>query len=180
VGEREHDPAEGLKGRLLVASPALLDPNFARTVVFLLEHTAEDGAVGLVLNRPSDVAVVEALPEWGPFAADPSVVYVGGPVSEGSAICLGRARGEADIEVIDLSRHPDDQAPERVRLFAGYAGWGTGQLEQEIEERAWFVLGAADDDALSDDPEGLWERVLRRQPGRVRIFATYPPALSLN
>jgi putative transcriptional regulator len=169
-----------LKGQLLVASPTLLDPNFTRTVVLILEHTEDDGAAGVVLNRPSEVGVDGALPQWDAFAAVPPVVFVGGPVAEGSAICLGRTRGSVDLDVLDLSREPDDQAPDQVRLFSGYAGWAPGQLEDEVAEGAWFVLAAADDDVLSGDPERLWERVLRRQPGRVRIFATYPPALSLN
>jgi putative transcriptional regulator len=170
---------EGLKGRLLVASPTLLDPNFARAVVLLIEHT-DEGAVGVVLNRPVEVEVAAVLPEWEEVAAEPPVVFVGGPVSESSAICLGRTRGQDEIEVIDLSRHPDDLAPDRVRLFAGYAGWGPGQLEDEVEERAWFVVDAGPDDALCADPANLWERVLRRQPGRMRIFATFPPALTDN
>jgi putative transcriptional regulator len=172
--------AASLKGHLLVASPSLIDPHFVRTVVLILEHNSTEGAVGVVLNRPSTVWVDGALPEWDSFAATPSVVFVGGPVGAGGAICLGRKRGSIELDVLDLSREPDDQAPEQVRLFSGYAGWGPGQIEEEIAEGAWFVLSAGPDDVLSEDPEGLWGRVLRRQSGRVQIYATYPPALSLN
>jgi len=165
---------------LLVASPLLADPNFHRTVVLVLEHVEDDGAVGVVLNRPTEVLVHAALPDWDAVAAEPSVVFVGGPVAEGAAICLGRRRGAEGVEVVDLELDPDDVAAEEVRLFAGYAGWGPGQLEDEIEEGAWFVVDADPHDALSGDPEGLWARVLRRQRGRLRLFALYPPSPSVN
>ena len=170
---------ESLRGQLLVASPTLGDPNFSRTVVLLLEHN-DEGAVGVVLNRPSELLVGGALPAWDTFAARPSVVFVGGPVAEGTAICLGRSRGTDEVDVLDLERDPDDLAPDQVRLFAGYAGWVPGQLEAEIAEDAWFVVDAEPDDVLSDDPDGLWARVLRRQPDPLRLFALYPPSPSVN
>jgi putative transcriptional regulator len=169
-----------LKGRLLVAALVLADPNFHRTVVLVLEHLDDDGAVGVVLNRPTDVLVHAALPDWDRVAAAPSVVFVGGPVAEGSALCLGRLPGAEAVEVVDLERDPDDVAAEQIRLFVGYAGWGPGQLEDEIEEGAWFVVDAHPDDPLSDDPEGLWTRVLRRQRGHLRLLALYPPSPSVN
>jgi putative transcriptional regulator len=170
---------ESLRGRLLVASPTLVDPNFARTVILMLEHT-DEGAVGVVLNRPSEVLVGAALPEWDTFAVRPSVFFVGGPVGADTAICIGRSGGTDEVAVIDLERDPDDLAPDEVRLFAGYAGWGPGQLEDELGESSWFVVDAHPEDALSDDPDGLWARVLRRQRGRIRIFAVHPPSLADN
>jgi len=168
-----------LKGKLLVAAPALVDPNFFRTVVLVLEH-GEEGAVGVVLNRPSDFDLVATLPDWEEWAAAPSVVFVGGPVAEGTAICLGRVGGEDGITVVDASRDPDDLAAHEVRFFSGYAGWSAGQLEDEIDEGAWLVVEADPDDALDDEPELLWSRVLERQGGRLALLAHYPDDPSTN
>jgi putative transcriptional regulator len=171
--------ALSLKGHLLVAAPGLFDPNFARTVVLMLEHT-DEGAIGVVLNRPSDHPLGASLPDWGPFAAEPPVVFVGGPVSEETAICLGRTRGSTDIGVVDANRDPDDLAADRVRFFAGYAGWEEGQLEAEILEGSWIVLEAEPDDALADDPEELWGSVLKRQGGVLALLANAPEDISTN
>src|SRR5205823_10385442 len=162
-----------LKGRLLVANPAMGDENFERTVVLVLEHS-EEGALGLVLNRPSATEVSDPLPNWGAMAAMPPVVFVGGPVSPESAICLARVNSD-DIEgwtslvgglgALDLTRLPDDaaRAVEELRVFAGYAGWAGGQLEAELEMGGWFVVDADPADAMSPTPETLWQDVLRRQ-----------------
>ena len=140
-----------LRGRLLVATPALGDPNFDRTVVLMLEHT-EEGAVGLVLNRPSGTDLDEAGADWEGWdllAARPPVVFVGGPVSRTAVICV-------------------------ARLGDG------GQLEGEIADGAWFVGDANPGDALTPDPETLWEDVLRRQGGRLAMFALCPSDPSQN
>jgi putative transcriptional regulator len=178
------------KGMLLVATPPLADPNFDRTVVLVLEHS-DAGAVGLVLNRPSETPVADALPGWEELAAEPATVFAGGPVSTDAAIALGSARHidagagwEAlvgDVGTIDLHREPDDVATEiaAVRIFAGYAGWGPGQLEDELAANAWLVVPAWPDDALGD-PGDLWRRVLLRQGGRVAWLANAPLDPSLN
>jgi len=179
-----------VEGRLLVATPMLGDPNFERTVVLMLEHN-EAGALGLVLNRPSDVALFEPLPEWGALAAAPPVVFVGGPVEQGAAIGLGRRREgvAADgfnpvlgpIGTLDLSLGPDELAGiEAVRVFAGYAGWGPGQLEGELALGSWFVVDAEPDDVLAGAPDELWSRVLRRQGGDLALVSRCPPDPSLN
>lgn len=180
-----------LKGRLLVATPALADPNFEHTVVLVLEH-ADDGAVGLVLNRPGDVPLAAPLPGWERLAAEPPMVFEGGPVSPEAAICLGRGwpGEEADgyeplfdgLGTVNLSLEPDDVAPavQAIRVFIGYAGWGEGQLEEEIEAGAWFVVDAQPDDALSPTPDELWRTVLRRQGGRLAMFANFPPNPVMN
>ena len=179
-----------LKGRLLVASPLMGDPNFERTVVLLLEHD-EPGAVGLVLNRPSELEVAEPLPGWSRFAAHPPVVFVGGPVTPSGAICVARIKGDeaegwtrvvGDVGVFDLEQDPDTAGGplEELRLFGGYAGWGEGQLEGELEEDAWFVVDSDPGDPFSTEPESLWRRVLRRQPNRLKLFASFPPRLSFN
>jgi len=182
-------PASRLAGRLLVATPMLRDPNFDRTVVLLLDHN-DGGALGVVLNRPSPLAVAEPLPQWVDLAADPPVVFVGGPVSPGSAICLARAEGDgegwqplfAGLGTLDLSRTPDELGAEiaRLRVFAGYAGWGGGQLEGEIEAGAWVVTTAGPGDALSEQPDVLWRQVLHRQGGVVSALSSYPKDLTDN
>lgn len=164
--------APSFAGRLLVATPLIGDDTFRRTVVLLLAH-ADEGALGVVLNRPTDTPAAEVVLGWGARAAAPGVVFVGGPVDRDSLI------GLADGGSIDLHSGPDDlpDAPAEVRLFAGQAGWGPGQLEDEIGERAWWVVDGRPDDALTRDPDGLWSRVLRRQPPPTGWFATFPDDL---
>jgi len=168
-----------LKGRLLVATPALGDPNFERTVVLVLEH-GEEGAAGVVLNRPTDMELVGHLPGWEERAADPGVVFVGGPVQPTGVICLALSAGS--IETVDPTVAPEEiSAPvDQVRVFAGYAGWGAGQLEAEIAQGAWFVVDGFPEDAMSDAPDHRWRAVLRRQSGRLKLFANYPVDVSMN
>jgi putative transcriptional regulator len=186
---------DSLKGRLVVATPALPDPNFDRTVVLLLAHS-EEGAAGVVLNRPSDMHVSEPLPKWDRLAAEPAVVFVGGPVGPGGAICLAigapaepggpMAAGwtplRPELGTLDLEQDPDEIGAEveAIRVFAGYAGWGAGQLEREISAGAWFVIPAQTADVISAEPLGLWKQVLRREGGRLAIVAAFPADPELN
>lgn len=182
---------DALKGRLLVATPLLGDPNFERAVILVLEHT-DEGALGLVLNRPSGLDVVEPLPEWGRFALQPEVVFVGGPVNRNAVIALARLQGEVPapvweqvlgpVGVLDLSHDPDLLAGDlnAVRVFAGYAGWDAGQLETEVLEGAWYVVAADPADAFTDDPAHLWRDVLARQPGDLSRVALVPDDPRLN
>jgi putative transcriptional regulator len=185
----EHGPAP-LKGRLLVATPNLGDPNFERTVVLILEH-GDEGALGVVLNRPSELDVADPLPEWARAAADPPVVFIGGPVAPSAAVCLARvAPGGAagwepvlgPVGTLDLDSDPDEAIPRlhEIRVFAGYAGWGPGQLEGEIAAGGWFVVDADAGDPLSPAPQELWSAVLRRQRGTLALFAAYPADPTLN
>lgn len=184
-------------GQLVVATPSLDDPSFARTVVLLLQAGDEDGALGLVLNRPTGTDVAEVLPDWAGLAAGPSVVFTGGPVQPNAAVCLGRGRlGRAAVAAyselegvpggavgtIDLDAPPEVLAGvvEHVRLFAGYAGWSAGQLEDEVAAGAWWVLDSLPDDAFDDDPDHLWQRVLRRQGPPIAFAAGYPADPTLN
>lgn len=179
-------------GKVLVATPVLTDANFHRTVILLLDH-GDDGAVGLVLNRPSTLELSEAMPGWEDVAASPPVLFAGGPVDPQAVIALGRARPATlpdpswepivdRLRVVDLAAGPAaaDEAVEAARVFLGYAGWAPGQLEAEVAAEAWFVADARDLDALVDEPEVLWSEVLRRQPGELKLFSTYPEDPSLN
>jgi putative transcriptional regulator len=176
--------ADSLTGRLLVASPELLDPNFFRTVVFLLAH-GEEGALGVVLNRPSEASVDDLLPAWGPVVSPPRLVFLGGPVGLDTVIGVARSSQPESsalrpfdallggLTTVDLHQDPAeiDEDIDGARLFAGSAGWGPGQLEGELGESAWFVVDAEAGDLLTDDPDELWSRVLRRQRGRLAWFA---------
>ena len=180
-----------LRGRLLVATPALGDPNFRRTVVLMLDH-GDDGAIGVVLNRPGDVAVADPVPAWAPLAAEPAVVFGGGPVRPGVAVALGRVGEHVTgpgtalivhrIGVVDLAGDVDRARADldAVRIFAGHAGWGPGQIEAELAEKAWFVVDAAPDDPFCDDPGEQWRSVLGRQAGPLRRLRHYPEDPRVN
>ncbi len=174
-----------LRGRLLVSTPGLRDPNFDRTVVLVLEHDP-DGALGLILNRPSGTPVAEVLPSWHTITSDPPIVFAGGPVDENAAICLGSTRPGVvsaavqvitpTVGVVDLDADPALLAADvaYVRIFAGYAGWGGGQLDDEVEAGGWFLVDGVPGDPFTAAPAQLWRTVLRRQGGRLALFSTYP------
>ncbi|GGN57772.1 UPF0301 protein [Streptomyces kronopolitis] len=220
-----------LTGRLLVATPALADPNFDRAVVLLLDHD-EEGSLGVVLNRPTPVGVADILAPWAALAGEPGVVFQGGPVSLDSALGvavvpgglsgeggihsvdgapaaggdgaepagapaapaadradvpsgdepLGWRRVHGAIGLVDLEAPPELLAAVlgSLRIFAGYAGWGPGQLEDELVEGAWYVVESEPGDVSSPDPEQLWRAVLRRQRNELAMVATYPDDPSLN
>ncbi|MGD9955563.1 MAG: YqgE/AlgH family protein [Candidatus Nanopelagicales bacterium] len=187
-------PAVPLAGRLLVAAPAMTDPNFARTVVLLLDHD-EEGTLGVVLNRPSHVPVGAVLPSWDGRTTGADVVFGGGPVAEDSALGLALLPGPVDgpepegfrrvagpYGLVDLDIDPDGAAAEllAVRIFAGYAGWGEGQLLDEIARGDWYVVDGGSDDVFAADTADLWHRVLRRQPGDLAFLATPSVDPSLN
>lgn len=175
-----------LRGRLVVATPALGDANFAHTVVYILEHGAE-GAMGVVLNRPSDVEVADALPQWDMLAASPGVLFLGGPVQPEAVVALGHERSPSEqlqrvqdsVGIVDLRADPLTLIGDvsGLRLFAGYAGWGEGQLEEEIADGGWFVFDAEPGDVFGDRPGDLWVDVLTRQGG---LFATISHDPTLN
>ena len=179
-------------GRLLIAEPMLGDPNFDRTVVLMIEHS-DEGALGVVLNRPTELEVGAVLHEWADLAADPPVLYMGGPVEQNGVLALGRRRKDAapvpgwtsvrgDVGTVDLHLGPEDVAGglDGIRFFAGYSGWGGGQLEAELEEGAWLVVDATDNDVFAADPDAMWRAVLRRQGGRTAMLEHFPSHPSLN
>jgi putative transcriptional regulator len=177
---------ESLSGHLLVASPALLDPNFRRTVV-LMTHHDEEGAMGLVLSRPSPLQVSETVPALADLpGAD--LIYVGGPVQTDVIVALVEL-DEPDDEVPPIigsvgylpgDGEADDLAIGRVRVFAGYSGWGPGQLEEEMAEPSWIVVRAEPDDVFAPDPDELWRTVLHRKGGKFALIATMPFDPQLN
>jgi putative transcriptional regulator len=179
-----------LRGKLLLAAPALKDPNFDRTVVFIAEHS-EDGAMGLVLNRPSEAPVVDAIPDLTWVADGDELVYVGGPVAPNGVIVLAEWTDPSQAVVLvddDLGFVPGDvedtdllaDAVRRARVYAGHAGWGPGQLEDELAEEAWIVEAPLREELFSEDPEGLWAAVLRRKGREFALLSTMPPDPSLN
>jgi len=181
------------KGRLLLATPPLEDPNFDRTVIYVLEHH-DEGALGVVLNRPSPEELGEPLDAWAGLQSDPSLVFVGGPVEPDALIALARtlqpldeadehlAPLSGDLASADLAADPLDVIPSisALRVFRGYSGWGPGQLEGEIEAGAWLVLDPDPTDVFTADPDELWRSVLRRQPGRLAWLAGAPDDLAAN
>ncbi|MEN3340820.1 MAG: putative transcriptional regulator [Actinomycetota bacterium] len=177
-----------LRGQLLIASPALLDPNFRRTVVLVTEHT-DEGAAGLVLNRPSPTAVADVVPQLEPLASDDEPVWLGGPVQPDAVLVLGEFVDPEDaaVPLFDSLGFPSLEEPDAVvpattrrRVFAGYAGWGGGQLEDELGREDWILEPALPDDAFTEDPEDLWASVLRRKGGVYELVSRMPEDPSVN
>ena len=172
---------ESLRGQLLIAGPGLEDPNFHRTVVLIGEH-GEEGAMGVVLNRPTSMSVGEAVPPLAELGD--GVVHVGGPVQPQAIVVLGDFSEPERAGVLVFGtigflpgelEDPDDVGElRRARVFAGYAGWGPGQLEQELGESAWIVEPARPDDVFAADSDGLWSAVLRRKGGAFAVLAMLP------
>jgi putative transcriptional regulator len=170
-------------GQLLVASPVVGDPNFARSLVLLLD-VDENGSLGVVLNRPTGVRLAEVLDPWEPMASAPAVLFRGGPVEPDGALGVAeladgvpeppgwrRMFGRTGLVDLDVPTYGDYAS---VRVYAGYAGWGPGQLEAEIADGAWYVVPAQPEDLVAPDPEGLWRQVLRRQPAPLSLLLTMP------
>jgi putative transcriptional regulator len=180
---------ESLSGQLLLASPALLDPNFQRTVVLVGAHS-EDGAMGVVLNRPSQVTVGEAVPQLEPAVDEEEPVYLGGPVQPSSIVLLGEFLDPEPAGLLVLGRigfpAPETgieeltEATARRRVYAGYAGWGEGQLDAELEQGDWIAHPALPDDVFTETPEVLWSSVLERKGGSYALIARMPLDPSVN
>jgi putative AlgH/UPF0301 family transcriptional regulator len=180
-------------GSLLVAMPALVDPTFAGTVVYVLDHS-NTGTLGVVLGRPSQVEIRDVLPGWCDLAVEPGVFHVGGPCETDTALCLATSTatptsaGEAsapdglrrvaeDVHLVDLDSDASALVGhiDGLRVFAGYAGWSPGQLAGEIAEGAWACVPGCAEDVLSgvSGPE-LWREVMGRQTGRLAVLSTAP------
>jgi putative transcriptional regulator len=181
-------PVQSLKGQLLIAAPALVDPNFRRTVVLVGEHS-EEGALGVVLNRATEATVDEAVPELTALVESTDPVHVGGPVQPAAIVVLAdfvdpdRAGALVldSVGFLPAEVDPDELGElRRARVFAGYAGWGPGQLDVELDEGSWIVEPALAEDVFTADPEELWSDVLRRKGGPYGVLALMPHDPSLN
>ncbi len=180
---------DSLRGQLLIAGPQLADPNFLRTVVLVSEHT-DEGAMGVVLNRPAELTVAEAVPALSPALDGDEPVFVGGPVATTSIVFLLEFTEPDDAALLVLGRigfpaaHTDigelAELTERGRVFAGDAGWGAGQLDEELRSGDWILEPARPEDVFSDEPESLWSTVLTRKGGRFALLATMPLDPSVN
>jgi len=178
---------DSLKGKLLVSSPSLIDPNFRKTVV-LIAHHDDEGALGLVLSRPSDVAASEAIPSLEGLPGAESPVFVGGPVQPQAFMALAEFTDLDDaaapifdhVGFMSADAEPETLSIRRVRLFAGYAGWGAGQLEAELAEPAWIVVPAESDDPFVDDPDELWRVAVNRGGGSLSLMKNMPFDPHLN
>jgi putative transcriptional regulator len=178
--------------RLLIAAPTLSDPEFFRTVVFLIEHD-DTGTVGVIINRPSHTPVGHILPDWQDVMSEPAVVFNGGPVQRDGALGLGRLSGSTDagtglravsggLALVDLDAEASAVSlnAQSLRVFAGHAGWEIDQLDSEIAGGGWFVVAGGLDDVFSEHPGTLWRSVLRRQPTPLSLLSTYPVDVGLN
>lgn len=178
---------DSVRGQLLIAGPTLLDPNFWRTVALVVEHT-DEGALGLVLNRPSETAVGEAIPELGELINGDELLFIGGPVQPAAVIVLARFPDPDDSPLIafdDVGVVASTEPPERgelieARAFVGHAGWGAGQLDAELERGDWILEPARRADAFSTSPRELWQSVLTRKGGSYALVARMPPDPSSN
>jgi putative transcriptional regulator len=185
------EPERSLKGKLLVAAPMMREPTFARTVISMLEHN-DDGALGVVINRPGEAPLLDVVPPVAELASEPAVLFAGGPVEPQAAIALGVVALGASPEgwrlivhpivTVDLDVDPTVLATSlrELRVFAGYAGWSAGQLEDEIAHGAWYVVESLPSDAFAPSPDQLWSRVLRRQPWPLSAVATCPVDPRMN
>lgn len=181
----------GTAGHLLVSIPDLGDENFDQTVVMVIDHDAE-GALGLVLNRPSATPVAEHLPDLVPLLASPAAFFLGGPVAVGGLLVLGRRTLGAELSHSTALAGPvvlvepqalidgDAHGLDVVRIFTGYSGWAPGQLDAEMASGAWHVVPMLPDDVFNSDPDQLWRSVMRRQGGRLAAQGLYPDDLSVN
>ncbi len=190
--EESYGPTDLAPGQLLLATPGLLDPSFVDTVVLLLDVNPE-GALGVVLNRPSALPVSEVLGEWGDVVDEPEVLFQGGPVATDGALAVALAApggedsagfrpvwGRLGLLDLDTPRELVAGSVDRLRIFAGYAGWGTGQLEGEVAEGSWYVVPGQVDDVFVGETRDLRRRVLRRQPGDLAFHANRPMDPELN
>jgi putative transcriptional regulator len=179
---------ESLRGKLLIASPALVDPNFARSVVLITEHN-DEGAMGVVLNRPSETAVDEVAPELAAVVGS-EPVFIGGPVQPQALVVLAEFADPdaaawivvADVGFVAAATEGErlERAVRRGRVYAGHSGWGSEQLEAELGEEAWIVEAPLASELFPDDPERLWQDVLARKGGQFALIARMPEDPSLN
>lgn len=167
-------------GALLVAAPSIVDPNFSRTVVQLINHD-DSGSLGVVINRLDkhpDITLTAALGDWLALSAAPGAVFLGGPVAPDSFLCL--ATDGTGVRSVDIAHEDPGDVIGPWRVFRGYSGWAPGQLEDELRGAGWYVVASETGDMFAPEPERLWRDVLSRQTGPVRRFADFPEDPLLN
>jgi len=175
-------------GQLLISAPGMLSPEFARSVILVIEHN-DMMTFGVDLTKRSEVAIFNVLPEWLPVVAKPQALYIGGPLNQQSVVGLAQTNQGVDpdkhdrltrlaprLAHVDLRADPEEIEPlvSGMRMFAGYAEWGPGQLEEEIEAGEWFVSPALAQDVITPGPADLWSDVMKRQPMPLPLYSTYP------
>jgi putative transcriptional regulator len=178
---------ESARGQLLIAGPTLLDPNFWRTVVLVVEHS-DEGALGLVLNRASETTVGDAVPDLTGLIDEDDLLFIGGPVQPAAVIVLARFEDPSasallafdDIGVLSSEAETESEGVGEARGFVGHAGWGAGQLDAELERGDWILEPAMREDAFTQEPSELWESVLTRKGGSYALVARMPPDPSWN
>ena len=179
---------DSLRGSLLIAGPSLFDPNFRRTVVLVGEHT-DEGALGVVLNRPSPATVGEIVPTLARLAGPGELLFFGGPVQPEEVVVLAEFAEPERADMLVLDRigflvgqvDPNQTGPiERARVFAGYAGWGPGQLEAELAEESWLLEPGRPDDVFAPEDLDLWRAAVLRKGRRFAVLSLMPPDPSLN
>lgn len=181
---------DSLRGKLLVASPAIDDPNFHRTVVLIGYHD-KDGALGVVINRPAGTSLAEAAPPVAEMTGEgESELFVGGPVMSEAVVVVAEFEDPDDAAILafgsvgvlgaDSDANDVDRRTRRLRAFAGHAGWSAGQLDSEIEREDWIAAPATADLVFSDQPDGLWAKVLSELGGTYELLARMPEDPSVN
>ncbi|HEY5706803.1 MAG TPA: YqgE/AlgH family protein [Terrimicrobiaceae bacterium] len=183
----EGSTPENLTGSMLVAHPRLLDPNFRRTILFLSHHSAEDGAIGLILNRPlrktfGEVAVQNVSDNFKNVT-----LYYGGPVAA-DHLTLASLQWRTDPASVAFQSfmgniedvHIEPQWRLGLRAFVGYAGWSRGQLEGEISQKAWLVVPPARELIEMKDPENTWRRIMRSSGPLMKLLAEAPDDPEMN
>jgi putative transcriptional regulator len=185
------DAPNSTRGSLLVAVPLLDEPTFHRTVIYMLQHS-EEGALGLVINRPTNEEHIRGLDQWMHHLSHPQVIFEGGPVMPNTLIAIAAMAFSSDNEgcapldhglcTVDLTLMPDElvEGLTALRVFRGYSGWGAGQLEEELEEGSWLVMPHRSGDVFARHPHQIWRDVLRRSGGPKALLADAPDELSWN
>ena len=186
----------------MIAGPSLADPNFRRTVVLLCDH-GDEGSMGLVVNRPINAPLAKVFPNLAKLAATTpglesgaqlGYIYCGGPVATGQLLALrsGSSAKEDDRLVLaqtylvaDVGAALQDLedgavSPQEFRFFLGYAGWGRGQLEQELTEDSWITRGGESQLVFSARSDTVWSEALRELGGIYRFYAELPHDPSMN
>jgi putative transcriptional regulator len=173
-----------LAGSLLVAHPTMLDPNFRRTVLFVSAHDPDDGAIGVIINRPLDKNVADLVTEVPPQNVADVPVFFGGPVGN-NQLMLAAFEWQKGSG-LKLNHHALNAFPESagdsplVRAFLGYAGWSAGQLEAEMKQKAWIVQRPSRATLKFDGVTRLWFDIMNKLGPWYRMLAAAPDDPSLN